>query len=295
MFKWLNKPLTDAIDSLVKPASIVGTRVVQISGTTEEQRRTSVDDIATSSTVIARKRQLRSGLLPYGVAAVLALISTFFIASISRRLSSASTFEWMTSVVLSLVLKWGIMDPLKVLILAPLNAHKQRHPKKMTMLACLNACCTGSSKPHRFRDVAKHVVQAQTALRRAQIRLLHERIESVHDRHRQAIAKAEEDSMSRETSDEVRQYLRVKHQRQRQDLEDRVRKTERELTAIVDGDRSVFDSIAMVPNLDQHEPDLDGVQGLVREFAVECNQVMNSVQERQQQAKQVRDSAFYQV
>eukprot|EP01043_Picozoa_sp_COSAG02_P057226 COSAG02_NODE_6910_length_3295_cov_1.413642_1_plen_98_part_10 len=79
MFRWLNKPLTDAIDSLVKPASMVGTRVVQISGTTEQQRRTSVDDIATSTAVIARKRQLRSGLLPYGVAAILALISTFFI------------------------------------------------------------------------------------------------------------------------------------------------------------------------------------------------------------------------
>ena len=115
------------------------------------------------------------------------------------------------------------------------------------------------------------------------------------DELERALAKAEEDSMSRETSDEVRQYLRVKHQRQRKELEDRVRKTERELTAIVDGDRSVFDSIAMVPNLDQHEPDLDGAQGLVREFAVECNQVMNSVQERQQQAKQVRDSVLYQL
>ena len=64
-------------------------------------------------------------------------------------------------------------------------------------------------------------------LKRASLRLMLERVEWVRDREIEAMTKAQEDIISKESSEEVRRSLLAKHQRQRQELLDRVKDTER--------------------------------------------------------------------
>ena len=107
VFSWLHKPLSKAIASSAESSSgMTGIRVVQHDRTAEGRRTPA--DIGMNTAVVARRRPFLSSLLPYCVATLLALISIWVTASISRRLSSASTIEWLkasarTLVALSLI------------------------------------------------------------------------------------------------------------------------------------------------------------------------------------------------
>ena len=287
VFSWLHKPLSKAIASSAESSSgMTGIRVVQHDRTAEGRRTPA--DIEMHTAVVARRRPFLSSLLPYCVATLFALISIWITASISRSLSSASTIEWLKASARTLAVKWGLVDPVKVIGLAPIHGLAQRHRWSKRIMACVNALCMGSTEPHKFRNAVTLVMQSNSMLKRASLRLMLERVERDRDREIEAMTKAQEDIISKESSEEVRRSLRAKHQRQRQELLDRVKDTERELTEIVDGRRSAFDSVVARPNFGEHAPDTNAVQNLMQEFSRECDQVMMTVHEQQEEARQVR-------
>lgn len=295
LFRWLHKPLKDALSSNGQPETTSGTRVLQVGNTTTCNAPPDADtpeDVATTLRIHSRKRPFRASLMPYTVAIVFSLGSIWIVASISWKFSSSLTAKWLQSVAATLVLKWIIIDPLKVIVLAPIYGLAQRQRWSKRVMACVNAMCVGSVDPHQFRDTVNLVIQAQSSLRRAQMRLMVERIERVRDRDIQVMMKEHEDNMSKATSQEIQQLLRAKHQRQHQELLDRFAYTQRELAAIVDGRRSAFDSVSSLPTLGECAPDMDEAQQMLHDFAAECENVtMLTIREQQEEARQVCNHA----
>ena len=212
VFSWLYKPLSKAIASSVESSGgMTGIRVVQHDRTAEGRRTPA--NIEVNAAVVARRRPFLSSLLPYCVATLFALISIWVTASISRSLSSASTIEWLKASARTLAAKWGLTDPVKVIVLAPIHALAQRHRWSKRSMACVNALCMGSTEPHKFRNAVTLVMQSNSMLKRASLRLMLERVERVRDREIEAMTKAQEDIISKESSEEVRRSLRAKQQR----------------------------------------------------------------------------------
>ena len=105
-------------------------------------------------------------LVPFVYTWVVGLVGVFMVSSLSRRLSPEVAQQWLTSVCLTLILKWLIQDPLMVFIWAPLKAVVgARHRDESMVAAILHACCTPFEHDHKPVKV-QTVMELQTALRR---------------------------------------------------------------------------------------------------------------------------------
>ena len=135
-FAWLHKPWRDAIRAMDKqPVFSRGTSVKQIEanpGMLHLGDQTVAMKSDANDTVYAHRRRFRVALVPYYASVALGFGSILVIASVTRPLSSETTLEWLGSVTVTLVFKWGFVDPLKVLVLTLISSLAQRCRRSKT-------------------------------------------------------------------------------------------------------------------------------------------------------------------
>lgn len=153
------------------------------------------------------------------------------------------------------------------------------------MVAWLNALCLGDTNPHRFRDSVKHIIAMQAHLRGAKVRMMRKRIDDVRNKDTEALLRAHESSMSKESNADIRLWLKAKHQRQHQEMLGRLSAVEQELEAIVDGQRDAFDCVKVA---DFRPPDTGVARQLIQEFDAECERAVAVAARHEQEAREVR-------
>jgi hypothetical protein len=90
--------------------------------------------------------------------------------------------------------------------------------------------------------------------------------------------------MSRETSEDIRQWMKAKHERQQREMLDRLSAVDQELEAIVAGQRSALDCVNVAG---YRTPDADGARELMQAFDTECEQVIATTAQREEEAREV--------
>ena len=283
IFAWLHQPWHDAIRAMnLHIGSSTGTRVHQVGATPDPLH---LEGDPNDTRVYSRRRSFGATLVPYYLIFMLACGSIVITASVTRPLSSAATLEWLRSVVVTLLLKWVLFDPLKVLLLSHAESLARRRRWSEKLISCINAVCIGHKKqPHRFRNAVGRVIQIEASLKDVQKRLLSKQILRVHEREAQALQKVHDTEMLGITSTDIRLQLQQRHQQQRQEMLNKVRETDRIMKAMVDAglDR------APAHNSDCVASDIGEARALMREFSSECDEVLASIEHRREQSRKVR-------
>lgn len=284
-FKWWHKPVMDAVSQMVLPPSksVRLFNVRQHTGRFEHQTADRQDQ--SNSGDVAERRTVFSASFPYGLALAIAVGCIFVIASTSRPMSSRMTWEWVLSVIYSLVLKWFIIDPMKVLILAPVLSLVERNQWSQRLMKFLRALCLGNTDPH-FQDRARRAIVLQRSLKSARLRLMRERIDAVRERDTAALKKAHEERVSMASHDDVRERLKVKHHRQRQEMLNRLAAIDQQMEELVEDKQTAYDCIANLD--DHHSPSIAAARRLTQDFEEECQQAMSMVRQDQVVAAEVR-------
>lgn len=271
-FKWWHRPVTDAIAAMVAS-----------NAKTSAEDESSIADTGTDS-VVAERRTACTALLPYGLAVALAAGSIFVIASVSRPLPGRLTWEWIRSVILSLAFKWIIVDPVKVILLTPMLMLVRQWSQRVTKF--LSALCLGTTDPPQLRQYVKRVIVLERSLKSISLQLMRDRIDAVRERDTAALSRTYEEKMSMAKSDDVRKRLKTKHQKQRQEMLDRLAAVDRQLEQVVEGQRNAHDCFAHVAG--NYSPDTRAARMLMHKFDKECHQAMATVRQNQQGAAEVR-------
>ncbi len=298
-FEWWHSPVADAVSNMVVPSAATsrgrisvlqlpnagqctdGTSRLQTADKQDESN--SADDIGDRA--VAERRTAFAAIIPYGLAMAIAIGSIVVIASISRPMSGQSTWEWILSVTFSLAVKWIIIDPVKVIVLTPVLSLAQRHQWNQRVMKFLSAVCLGTTDPH-LRGHLHHAFELQRSLKRARLRLMQERVDAVRERDTAALSRAHEERVSMTTSDDVRKWLKAKHQKQQQEMLDRLAAVDRQLEQMVEGEQDAYGCVANV--VENHSPDIIAARKLAQDLEQECQQAMATVRQDQQAATEVR-------
>ncbi len=261
-FKWLHRPSEKAIaDMIIEDATETDEKLSVDSSTHHDEQ---ADRIAQSSQtavrqvgqmnnwteglnspsnehrVVVRTRPPWANIATHWLALTLCLASVWIIASVSRRLSSTETVEWLKSVTRTLAIKWLVMDPVKIIIFSPLKSASKRYGGHIQMCHnMLHICCLGQSTGSvggKFKHAVSQVVVAQQAFHRVERRMISDEINNVRVQSTMELQQAHEISMSKSTRAEIQEWLRVKRDRQMQEIEARVARIEKQMQDMYDRD-----------------------------------------------------------
>ena len=271
LFKWLHRPVLDTMIGGSASGSTSGVRVIDTSVRQAADSTTSTET-ETKSGVSGQRRSATSATLPYGYAAVLSLVSIVLIAAVSRRLSSAQTLEWLSYAAASLVLKWALLDPLKVLALAQLQRLLGADQRVARGIACLTALCTGSTHPPRLRETVQLVMRMQAGLDSLHAQMLRAHVQAARERKEAEQAVAHDRSMTEAVGDDVRFRLASMQQTEKEELQAHLHQVETTLSAMLAGQRDPFDCVRSIAGIGQ-ALDADAARTIMRDYNEEANRI----------------------
>ena len=264
LFKWLHKPELEAMagGSASGPASGVSVRQ-EINPTTAATKPTG------------QRRSATSASLPYTYAAMASLTSIVLIASVSRRLSSAQTLEWLSLSAASLLLKWTVLDPLKVLTLAQLQRLAAADRRATRCVACLTALCTGSTQPPRLREAVQLVMRMRAGLDSLHSETLRAHVKAARERKKAEQAADHDKAMQEAETDERRGQLASMQQAEKEELEAHLQRVETTMRAMLAGQRDPFDCVQSIASIDQ-ALDADAAHTVMRNYLEEAHRLAAS-------------------